>query len=419
LDEKKKILQEGMTFRGVEVESHREALGTVLERTVREEDVAPARRTVLVVMKWAAPVAVAALLVLSAFLVINIDKKPGSQSTSAPVQQKYAAEAPDPTVSTMLSINAPTAPNEPAATFKNLEDAEKVVQMKIMRPAQTYGGAVTQAVIGTYTNQEPVIFIKYDNGLQITAYASREPVNYAGWIEGLKWNESQMNSHGSSSAAPTYQLLDVRGHQGFTWGKDVHFWEDSIAYELSSADGSIGLTELLKIADSMTGKTAVPPPGAKVPLPPNYPDIESARRMSRIDFRAPKDTGGAQVTAVYATTVSTYGTGTAGKDLKADGKLVTISYSNDMHVGYESPVQTDDRDWVVVRKLDIDGHPAEVVEAPGGQPDVDGLVLKWNDGAGRYSVSFSGPQSQLADSSPPHIQDRIAQMQDIARSMYR
>jgi hypothetical protein len=418
LGEKKKILQEGMTFRGVEVESHREALGTVLEQTARKDNIAPARRPVFAVMKWAAPVAVVALLVMSAFFVININKKPGGQPTSAPAQKSIAPGAADPTASGMLSI-IPTAPNEPAATFKNLEDAEKVVRMKIMRPGKKFDGVVTKAVIGTYTNGEPVIFIKYDNGLQITAYVSREPVNYAGWIDGLKWNESQMNNHGSSFAAPTYRLLDVRGHQGFTWGRDINFWENSIAYELSSADGSISLNELLKITDSMTGKTAVPLPGAKVPLPPNYPDIESARRMSRINFRAPKDAGGAQVTSVYATTVSTYEIGRPGKDLKANDKMVTISYSNEMDVGYKSPVQTDDRDWVVVRKLDVDGHPAEVVEAPGGEPDVGGLVLQWNDGAGRYSVSFHGPQSQQADSSPQHIHDRIVQMQDIARSMYR
>jgi hypothetical protein len=117
--------------------------------------------------------------------------------------------------------------------------------------------------------------------------------------------------------------------------------------------------------------------------------------------------------------MSQYGRGKAGKDLKSDGKMVTISYSNAMQVGYESPLQTDERDWVVIRKLEVGGHPAEVVESPGGAPDVAGLVLKWADGEGWYSVSFNGPQSQQADRSGDDIQARITKLQAIAQSMYK
>lgn len=416
----KNMFDEKMTFRGVEVESHREALGAVLTREGKAE---PARRLVFAMMKYAVPVALAALLVLSVFLVVNINSKPGGQQTTANGQKKRAIEAPNTAgpsaTSAQCMIVAPTAPPEPAATLKNLEDAEKVVHMKIMRPKVSLVGRVTQAVIGTYTNQEPVIVINYGNGLQITADVCREPADYAGRIAGLKWNETQMYKNGPPPGAPSYRLIDVRGHQGFTWGKDLAFWEDSIEYQLVSLNGSLSLDSLMRIADSMTGRTEVPPPGMRLPLPPNYPDVESARRMSRIDFRAPKDTDGGTVTGVYATTVSQYGTGKVDKDLKSDGKLVMISYSNEMNVGYESPVQTDDRDWVIVRKLEVDGRPAQVVEAPGGEPDVAGLVLKWDDGGGRYSVSFSGPQSQQADRSADSIQDRISKMQVIAQSMYQ
>jgi hypothetical protein len=414
----KKMFDEKMTFRGVEVESHREALGAVLAREGKAE---PARRLVFTMMKYAVPAALAALLVLSVFLVINTNTKPGGHQTTDG-QKKRAAESTNtagPSASSSIDmLMAPAEPPEPAATFKNLEDAEKVVHMKILRPGVTHGGRVTQALIGTYSNQEPVIVINYDNGLQITADVCREPVDYAGRIAGLKWNETQMYKNGPPPVAPSYRLIDVRGHQGFTWGKDLEFWENSIEYQLFSLKGGLSLDSLMRIADSMTGKTEVPPPGIKLPLPPNYPDIESARRMSHIDFRAPKNTGGAPVTGVYATTMSQFGRGKAGKDLKSDGKLVTISYSNQMQVGYESPLQTDDRDWVVVRKLEVGSHPAEVVEASGGAPDVAGLVLKWADGEGGYSVSFNGPQSQQADRSGDDIQARIARLQAVAQSMY-
>ncbi len=414
------MFNEKMTFRGVEVESHREALGAVLAREGKAE---PARRVVFTMMKYVVPAALAGLLVLSVFLVVNINTKPGGHRTTADMQQKREATAPataGPSASSAFTtIMAPTAPNEPAATFKNLEDAEKVVHMKIMRPGVTHVGRMTQALIGTYTNQEPVIVINYGNGLQITADVCREPVDYAGRIDGLKWNETQMYKNGPPPVAPSYRLIDVRGHQGFTWGKDLEFWEDSIEYQLFSLKGGLSLDSLMRIADSMTGKTEVPPPGIKLPLPPNYPDIESARRMSRVDFRAPKNTGGATVTGVYATTISQYGRGKAGKDLKSDGKLVTISYSNQMQVGYESPKQTDDRDWVVVRRLDVGGNPAEVVEALGSTPDVARLVLRWADGEGWYSVSFNGPQTQQVDLTGDDIQARITRLQAVAQSMYR
>lgn len=416
------------TFPAVEIKSHREALGLALtRRSEAERD----RRSAVRVLKYVAPVALAALLLLSVFLVVDLDGRPTGRAT-IDLERDRSIDAsitlgPGATgdyqglYSTVLPVRLA---HEPAATFESLEEAEKVARMKTMRPGKSFKGRVEKVVIGAYLNQEPMIFITYDNGLEMTAAVWREPIDWAGRIESLRRNESQMNARKLVYQQPSYGLVDVRGSQGFTWGKDVSFWEKGIEYQLRSRDGALDLESLVHIADSMRGDTAVPTPGTKVLLPPSYPDVASARRMSGIDFRVPADTGAGTVTGVYATTVNSYQTGEGDGNRKNDGKLVLITYSNGLSVSYESPMQSLDGGWVTVRELEIGGCPARVVaperdDGDTSSPDINALVLKWKDGECWYSVAFDSPRDEQAEKLSRNLETQVAALRRIARSMYR
>lgn len=411
----------------VEVESHRVALGRALESISGAASVGGRLRGTA--LKYAVPIAVAALLVGSCFLVIN--QKPHERvATSQP-----GALTPASDTSGIYSIMATKGVAETAAVFKSIEDAEKVVHMSVLQPVYTIGGRFKQALVGTLANMEPGIFITYDNGLQITANVWREPVDYQGRVDAYMYNDAQLKSV-APQGPPSYRLVDLRGGKAMVWGRDLYFWEGSIEYTLAvnpktQADDASAIKELTRVATSMSGRSSVPPAGARISIPPNYVDIPSAVRMSGIKFRWPEYTDGAKVTGVYATSVLPY-----QKDERRDkwayGHMVEICYDNGMLVTYKEPPHAGEAatesptEGASTRSLKIAGLEA-TLELPTGVTDgakpegsvsAGGLRLHWHDGGGAYTVSFDGPSGQ-----PPVISADVAAATEyirrIAESMYR
>ncbi len=400
-----------------EIESHRDALRGSLERSASVQR--SGRRSRSIILRYVVPTAFGALLAVSIFLIVNTGnrrtgtKDDASGTTSDQVQ--------------MLTASQDTSP-EPAATFKSIDDAEKVVQMRIMRPSFTDGGHAKQAVIGTYTNQEPVIYVTYDNGLAITANVWREPLDYQGRIDAYKWNDAQAN-HGVAPPGPTsYYLMDMRGGKGMVWGRDVYFWEDSIEYTLTvdpkdEPGNRVAVDELLRVAKSMSGPSRVPPVGAKLSIPPNYVDLQSAVRMSGIKFRWPTYSAGATVKSVYA----------SASNPSNFSKLVNIDYSNGVMVSFEEETSRtpkaekhpndESQPGNKTRKVDIAGHQAVLTVpeavASAGPALSAGLSIEWRDGKAAYRVSFGGPSGSSSPGTPPmDVEAAINMLVRIAKSMY-
>ena len=413
----------------VEVESHRVALGRALESM----PVAASTDSRLgrVVLKYAVPIAVVALFIGSCFLVINYEPR-----------ERVATTQPD-TRSPGVNSSVLSGPRvirgeivtEPAATFRSIEDAEKVVRMSVLQPAYVIGGRLKRVLVGSCANLEPAVFITYDNGLQITANVWREPVDYQGRVDAYMYNDAQLKSvapHGP----PSYRLVDLRGGKAMVWGHALYFWEGSIEYTLTvnkdtQTDEAQVIKELSQVAASMSGTSSVPPAGAKFSIPPSYVDIPSAVRMSGIKFRWPEYTDGAHVTGVYATSVLPYQEDARREELEY-GRMVEICYDNGMDVTYKEPPHAGEQDTesppegAGTRALKIAGLEA-TLELPASMTDgakVDasvsaaGLRLHWHEGKGAYTVSFDGPSGQ-----PPVISADVAAATEyirrIAESMYR
>lgn len=396
-----------------EVESHRVALWDSLELSASVQS--SGRKPRSIILRYVAPAAVAALLAVSVFLTVYTgNRRTGTKDEASNGLSRSNYEA-----ATDMMVEADMSP-EPAATFESIDDAEKVVQMRIMRPTYTDGGHVKQVVIGTYTNQEPAVYVTYDNGLAIMANVSREPLDYQGRIDGLKWNDAQVNKGSVPPGPPSYYPVDIRGGKGMVWGRGVYFWENSIEYTLTidpknEPDNRVAVDKLLRVAKSLTGPSRVPPVGAKLSIPPNYVDLQSALRRSGIEFRWPRYSAGATVKSVYAS---------ASKPSDFS-KLVIISYSNGVGVSFEEGTsritqEAESQPGIETRKIDIAGHQATLtVPAAAASALSGGLSIEWRDGKATYRVSFGGPSdSSSPGNAPTDVEAAIDMLTRIAKSMY-